>query len=66
MMTAPTAADSIDTMASVSTQPSSPEVSEIKNHTKVTILPSFLYSWNGFWLVHHNVTVMHSLPASVM
>jgi hypothetical protein len=41
MTTAPTAADSIDTIARVSTQPSSLEVSEIKYNTNNAF---FMYS----------------------
>jgi hypothetical protein len=66
MITAPTTADNIDTMASVSTQPSSPEVSEIKYHTEVIIRPNALYSWNGTLQCDNNMTVMHTLPACVM
>lgn len=52
MTTAPTAADNIDTMASVSTQPSSPEVSKITHYTKIIIRHNLIHSFNGFWQVH--------------
>lgn len=48
MMTAPTAADSIDTIASVSTQLSSPEVSEIKynrSDLQTNCLPCAILEW---------------------
>lgn len=48
MMTAPTAADSIDTIASVSTQLSSPEVSEIKYNRsdhQTNCLPYAVLEW---------------------
>lgn len=53
MTTAPTAADSIDTMARVSTQPSSPEVSEIKYNTNPMPSSCVVRVVSVFWVAHH-------------